>query len=92
MVGLPDEKLGECVAAFVTAHSSVQIDDEIIPSLGTRLTKDDVRQCVRESLSNYMVPKYVFWVNEYPKTMSGKIQKFKLREEGVKLVEEGMGI
>lgn len=92
VVGLPDEKLGECVAAFVTAHSSVQIDDEIIPSLGTRLTKDDVRQCVRESLSNHMVPKYVFWVNEYPKTTSGKIQKFKLREEGVKLVEEGMGI
>lgn len=38
------------------------------------------------------VPKYVFWVNNYPKTASGKIQKFKLKEEGIKLVREGKGL
>jgi acyl-coenzyme A synthetase/AMP-(fatty) acid ligase len=34
----------------------------------------------------------VFWVDDYPKTASGKIQKFKLREMGVELVKEGKGL
>lgn len=38
-----------------------------------------------------LVPKYVFWVDNFPKTASGKIQKFKLKEEGIKLVREGRG-
>lgn len=37
-------------------------------------------------------PKYVFWVDDYPKTASGKIQKFKLREMGAQLVREGQGL
>lgn len=38
------------------------------------------------------MPKYVFWTNDYPKTASGKIQKFKLKEEGVRLLKEGKGL
>lgn len=38
------------------------------------------------------VPKYVFWVDDYPKTASGKIQKFKLREMGVQLLKDGKGL
>jgi acyl-coenzyme A synthetase/AMP-(fatty) acid ligase len=38
------------------------------------------------------VPKYVFWVDTYPKTASGKIQKFKLKEIGIKLLQEGKGL
>jgi len=38
-----------------------------------------------------IVPKYVFWVTDYPKTASGKIQKFELRKTGNKLVEAGEG-
>jgi acyl-coenzyme A synthetase/AMP-(fatty) acid ligase len=38
------------------------------------------------------VPKYVFWVKDYPKTPSGKIQKFKLKELGLKLLQEGKGL
>jgi acyl-coenzyme A synthetase/AMP-(fatty) acid ligase len=37
------------------------------------------------------VPKYVFWVDTYPKTASGKIQKFKLREMGMGMLREGNG-
>lgn len=37
------------------------------------------------------VPKYVFWVDDYPKTASGKIQKFKLKEEGIRMLREGKG-
>jgi len=39
-----------------------------------------------------IAPKFVFWVTDYPKTASGKIQKFKLQEDGVKLVREGKGL
>lgn len=38
------------------------------------------------------VPKYVFWVDDYPRTASGKIQKFILREQGVGLLKEGQGL
>jgi TBC1 domain family member 8/9 len=38
------------------------------------------------------VPKYVFWVDNYPKTASGKIQKFKLKEMGIKMLQEGKGL
>jgi acyl-coenzyme A synthetase/AMP-(fatty) acid ligase len=38
------------------------------------------------------VPKYVFWVDTYPKTASGKIQKFKLREMGIAMVGQGKGL
>ena len=41
---------------------------------------------------SYSVPKYVFWRDNYPKTASGKIQKFKLREEGIRLLREGRGL
>lgn len=40
----------------------------------------------------FAVPKYVFWVDEYPKTASGKIQKFKLREIGMRLLQQGQGV
>ncbi|KAK5707660.1 hypothetical protein LTR97_000198 [Elasticomyces elasticus] len=80
VVGLPDEKYGEVVAAFV------------VPRPDSGLTADVVRSWVREKLSGHLVPKYVFWVNDYPKTASGKIQKFKLQENGVKLLRDGKGL
>jgi acyl-coenzyme A synthetase/AMP-(fatty) acid ligase len=40
----------------------------------------------------WTVPKYVFWVDTYPKTASGKIQKFRLREVGIGLMGEGKGL
>jgi acyl-CoA synthetase (AMP-forming)/AMP-acid ligase II len=94
VVGLPDERLGEAVAAFVVVHEEVRVgvDDAGKGGEGAErkkvLTKQDVREWVRERLSNHLVPKYVFWVKEYPKTASGKIQKFKLREEGIRLLKE----
>ena len=105
VVGLPDEKYGECVAAFVVVHKGVKVGvddagegDHALDVGGQRekaeeakgkiLTRTDVREWVRGLLSNHLVPKYVFWVKEYPKTASGKIQKFKLREMGVKMLKD----
>jgi acyl-CoA synthetase (AMP-forming)/AMP-acid ligase II len=117
VVGLPDEKYGECVAAFVIIHGGVTVEDEphqdsAIGAIGVAknvrtsevvddekknlgekvLTKAELGTWVRENLSHHLVPKYVFWTKEYPKTASGKIQKFKLRDEGIKLIGKGKGI
>jgi acyl-CoA synthetase (AMP-forming)/AMP-acid ligase II len=47
---------------------------------GETLTIDEVKQYVRENMARHKVPKYVAFINEFPMTASGKIQKFKLRE------------
>ncbi len=100
VVGLPDEKYGECVAAFVVVHHGVKVgvDDAGVGESeidGTTsngemkvLTRETTREWVRSQLSNHLVPRYVFWVQEYPKTASGKIQKFKLREMGIQMLKD----
>lgn len=79
IVGIKDERYGEVVAAFVIRHANEE---------GKKLDVEGVRQFVRDHLSHHLVPKYVFFVNEYPTTASGKVQKFKLRDDGEKLVAE----
>ncbi|KAK6412923.1 hypothetical protein LTR95_017915 [Oleoguttula sp. CCFEE 5521] len=80
VVGLPDQRYGEVVAAFV------------IKAKGSQVKAQEVRDWVREKLSGHLVPKYIFWVDDYPKTASNKIQKFKLQEMGVQLLKEGQGV
>ncbi|KAI9172354.1 Acyl-CoA ligase SID4 [Paramyrothecium foliicola] len=90
VVGVDDERLGESVAAFIIPQKGWSGEDS--PSnkeAGEQdhiLTRDAVRDWVREKLSGHLVPKHVFWVGEYPKTASGKIQKFKLREMAHKIL------
>lgn len=75
VVGIPDEKYGEIVGAFVMLNDGVQ------------LTEEDIQDYARTKIARYKVPKHIFFVKEYPLTASGKIQKFKLRELAVKLLE-----
>ena len=76
VAGVPSKKYGEEVGAF------------IIPEEGAQLTDEIVRDFCRGKIARYKIPKYVFFVKEYPLTGSGKIQKFKLRELSLKLCEE----
>ena len=73
------------MAAFVVRRKDSQSGKHV-------LQVDDVRDWVRQKLSHHLVPKYVFWVDDYPKTASGKIQKYKLRKDGIKLAEHGGGL
>jgi len=84
VVGVLDERYGEAVAAFVVVRSE--------DNSSVQLTIEDVRDWVREKLSNHLVPKYVFWVDGFPKTASGKVQKFKLRDMAEQLIKEGKGL
>src|ERR671917_470657 len=69
--GVPDEKYGERVAAAIIKKKDVSLTDE------------DVKEYCRENIAHYKVPEYVDYVEEYPMTASGKIQKYKLREAAV---------
>ncbi|KIW38503.1 uncharacterized protein PV06_09459 [Exophiala oligosperma] len=86
VVGLPDPKYGEIVAAFVIRRHHLPSGEK------NPITVDEVRSWVRDRMSHHLVPKYVFFVDDYPKTASGKIQKFKLRDLGVQLLEKGQGL
>jgi fatty-acyl-CoA synthase len=69
--GVPDEKYGEKVAAAIQLREDAE------------LTAEDVKAFCRESIARYKVPEFVDFVEEYPMTASGKIQKYKLREAAV---------
>ena len=103
VVGLADEKYGEVVAAFVVKQEGQNLTaNEVRKWVGDKLSRHlgmlSVFHYVMMTGKEYdtdtepSVPKYVFWVENYPKTASGKIQKFKLKEEGIRLVKEGQGL
>jgi fatty-acyl-CoA synthase len=70
--GVPDKKYGEQVMAA------------IILKKGETMTEDEVKEFCAGKIANYKIPKYVKFVEGYPMTASGKIQKFKLREMAIK--------
>jgi fatty-acyl-CoA synthase len=76
VVGVASPKFGEEVGAFVIRKD------------GATITEEDVRDFCRGTIANFKVPKYVFFVNNYPMTASGKIQKYKLREMSLALLTE----
>lgn len=68
IIGVPDPKYLETVCAV------------IVPKPGSQLTKEEVIRYSREHLAGYKTPRHVVFVQELPRTPSGKITKFKLRE------------
>jgi fatty-acyl-CoA synthase len=76
VAGIASPKYGEEVGAFVVRKD------------GEKVCEEDVRDFCRGKISRFKVPKYVFFIDSYPMTASGKIQKFKLREMGVALLKE----
>lgn len=75
VVGITDKKYGEIVGACIILEE------------GAQLTEEDVRDYARTKIARFKVPKHVFFVDEFPLTASGKIQKFILRETAEKLLK-----
>nr|MBO2470322.1 AMP-binding protein [Bacillota bacterium] len=51
---------------------------------GETMTEDEVRAYCEGKIAHYKIPKYIKFVNEYPMTASGKVQKYKLREMAIR--------
>jgi fatty-acyl-CoA synthase len=68
VIGVPDEKYGEEVMAW------------IILKEGETATAEEIREFCRGKISRHKIPRYIEFTDSYPMTASGKIQKFKLRE------------
>ena len=76
VAAVPSKKYGEEVGAF------------IILKEGAKLEPEDVRDFCKGKIARYKIPKYVFFVDSFPLTGSGKIQKYKLKELSLQLCAE----
>lgn len=75
VVGVPDPKYGEELMAWVILKS------------GQQLTSDELKEYCKGKISFHKIPKYIEFIEAYPMTASGKIQKFLLREMSKEKIE-----
>ena len=68
VVGVPDQRYGEELCAWVVVRP------------GAQLSEDELKAFCKGQIAHYKVPKYVRFVEGFPMTVTGKIQKFKIRE------------
>jgi fatty-acyl-CoA synthase len=71
VIGIPSERYGEEVMAFV------------IPREGQVVDEDGLREYCRGRIAHYKIPRHVTVCAEFPMTVTGKIQKYKLREQAI---------
>ena len=71
IVGLPDPKLGEAVLAWIRPRGDAS------------LTEEEIREFCRGRIAHFKIPEYIRFVTEFPMTVSGKIQRFKIREQEI---------
>ena len=76
VVGVPDEKFGEEIAACIRLHD------------GETASVEEIRDFCRGKLAHYKIPRYVHFVDEFPMTVTGKVQKFILREQLTEELEQ----
>ena len=80
VAAVKDKRLGEITGAFIILHE------------GKKLTEEDVIEFCRGKIAKYKFPQLVMFMDEFPMTGSGKIQKFKLTEIGTKYRKEVLGL
>lgn len=73
VIGVPDEKYGEEVCAWLRLKP------------GTTASEEEIRAFCRAHIAHYKVPRYVRFVQQFPTTVTGKVQKFLMREQ---MIEE----
>ncbi|MBF7082182.1 AMP-binding protein [Desulfallas sp. Bu1-1] len=73
VVGVPSAKYGEEVMAFIQLKE------------GAMVSEDEIKEFCEGKIARYKIPSYIHFVTAFPTTANGKVQKFKLREMGIKL-------
>src|SRR3989449_9495992 len=78
VIGVPDKKYGEEGCDWVRLRD------------GQKATADEIRDYCRGQIATYKIPRYIRFTTEFPMTVTGKIQKFRMREE--MLIELGLNV
>jgi fatty-acyl-CoA synthase len=71
VTGLPDERLGEIVLAWIKLKA------------GENATEDEIRAYCRGRIAHFKIPEHIRFVESFPMTVSGKVQKFRIREQEI---------
>ena len=71
MIGVPDRKYGEEICAWVKLRD------------GETATAEEIREFCKGQIAHYKIPRYVEFVDAFPMTVTGKIQKFVMREQTI---------
>ena len=74
VIGVPDKKYGEEAMACIVLHE------------GSAATEEDIKQFCMERLARHKVPRYISFVDAFPMNAAGKILKYKMREDAVKML------
>lgn len=69
VIGIPDEKYGEELCAWIKLREDAECDEE------------DIRAFCKGQIAHYKVPRYIRFVDSFPMTVTGKIQKFLMRQQ-----------
>ncbi len=72
VVGLPDARLGETVLAWIRLKP------------GESATEDEIRAYCKDRIAHFKIPQYIRFVDAFPMTLSGKVQKFRIREQEIR--------
>jgi fatty-acyl-CoA synthase len=72
VIGVPDPKFGEELMAWIQLREGSDVDE------------DAIRTFCRDRIAHYKIPRYVRFTAEFPMTVTGKVQKYKLREHALK--------
>ena len=73
VVGLPDERLGERVLAWVQLKN------------GESANEDEIKEFCKEKIAHFKIPEFIRFVDEFPMTVTGKVQKFVIRKKEIEL-------
>ena len=69
VIGIPDEKYGEEIMAWVKLNE------------GTQATPEEIREFCQGQIAHYKIPRYIKFVDAFPMTVTGKIQKYQMRQQ-----------
>jgi fatty-acyl-CoA synthase len=75
--GIPDDYYGEEVMAWIQTHP------------GEAMTEEEVRAFCQGELAHYKIPRYIWFVDEFPMTATGKLQRYRMREMAIERLREG---
>jgi fatty-acyl-CoA synthase len=71
VIGVPDPRLGEEICAWIKLRD------------GESVTAEEIREFCRGEIAHFKIPRYILFVDEFPMTITGKVQKFKMRAQTI---------